>query len=66
MPFHYPKYVPVYDFTLPQGVKLALDKRVADLETSLKAATDENTSLKRKIVELESTIRAITDENEQV
>ena len=43
-----------------------MDKRVVDLETSLKSATDEGIALKRKIAELESTIRAITDENEQV
>ena len=42
-----------------------MDKRVLDLENSLKAATEEILALKRKIVELEATIRAITDENEQ-
>ena len=44
---------------------MTLDKRVMELEISLKAATDEIVALKRKIVELEATIRAITDENEQ-
>ena len=45
---------------------MALDNRVAGLESFLKAANDEIIVLKRQIVDLESTTRAITDENEQV